>query len=97
LGLYLIELLCVQAELLLSETNAAAAEASAREAVRLASAPECQFLWGGAEAGHLLGRALLAQDRPDEARTVLKEVRSLRIRIGDFRVLQTEALLERLW
>ena len=61
LGLYQIELLCVQAELLLGGAQAAApllgggrrtaAERSAREAVRLATAPECQFAWGYVEGG----------------------------------------------
>src|SRR4029079_566124 len=67
LGLYRIELLCLQAELLLDRSEADAAEASAREAVRMASAADCQFLWGAGEAGHLLGRALARQNRSDLA------------------------------
>src|SRR5262249_20946057 len=62
LGLYHVDLLCEQAELGLAEEEAAAAEASAREALRRASAAECQFLWGAAEAGHLLGQALVLQE-----------------------------------
>ena len=80
LGLYQIELLTVKAELLLSESQAAAAEQSAREALRLASCPECQFRWGAAEAGELLGQALVAQDRLTEGMAALNEARSLRMR-----------------
>ena len=92
LGLYHIELLCVKAELLLDRAPADA-EPPAREAVRLASAADCQFLWGAAEAGHLLGRVLLRQDRPDLARPILERVRSLRVRLGDCRLNRTESLL----
>src|SRR5207244_387974 len=93
LGLYHVELLCVPAELLLDGSQATAAARSARAAVGLASSADCQFLWGAAEAGHLLGRSLLAQSRPDEARSILEEVRALRLRIGDFRAELTQALI----
>ena len=33
----------------------------AREALQRASAADCQFQWGAAEAGHLLGQALAAR------------------------------------
>jgi hypothetical protein len=79
LGLYQIELLAVNAELLLSESQAVAAEQSAREALRLASSPECQFRWGTVEAGEWLGRALMAQDRLVEGMEALKEAQSLRM------------------
>jgi hypothetical protein len=92
-GLYLIELLCAQAELLLGGAEPGAAESSAREAERLASSADCQFLWGAAEAGHLLACSLLAMNRLDEARRMLEQVRSLRLRIGDVRVEQTDALI----
>jgi hypothetical protein len=101
LGLYQIELLCVQAELFLGGAQAATllggtadpAEQSAREAVRLATAPECQFAWGYVEAGHLLGRALLAQGRRKDAVSTLEAVHAVRVRIGDHRAGQTEALI----
>jgi AAA ATPase domain len=96
LGLYHVELLCVQAELFLGTQNSPAAAESSREAQRLASSPACQFAWGAAEAGHLLGRSLIALNRPAEARTVLEEVRALRLRIGDFRAEQTEGLIQSL-
>jgi hypothetical protein len=94
LGLYLVELLCAQAELFLVSGEPEAAEQSAGEAACLASSNECQFLFGVAEAGHLLGRALATLDRMSEARTILEEVRSIRLRTGDQRKAQTDALLD---
>ncbi len=70
LGLLHVELLCAQADLLLSDHQPAAAEASAVEARRLADG--CQFRWGAIEAGCWLGQALLAQDKPGPARSVLE-------------------------
>jgi tetratricopeptide (TPR) repeat protein len=93
LWLYHVELFCLQAALLMKDSDAVAAERSARAAVKIASAAECQFQWGAARAGHLLGRSLAAQDRRAEARPVLEVVLSLRRRIGDPRAIQTEALL----
>ena len=79
LGLYHIELLAVRAELFLSDSQPAAAEQAAREALRMASDPKCQFRWGAAEAGDLLGKALLAQDRLAEGMEAIKEARKLRL------------------
>jgi AAA ATPase domain len=96
LRLYQVDLLCLQAGLLLRESQSAAAEQSARAAVKIAGSTECQFAWGAARAGHLLGRSLIAQNRQDEARPILENVLPLRQRIGDSRVNQTEALLREL-
>jgi hypothetical protein len=95
LGLYHIELLCELAELFLRADDWSAAE-SAREAYRLASAPECQYLWGAAAAGHLLGGALIGMKRLEEARSTLEAAHSLRLGIGDCRACHTEALLKAL-
>ncbi len=104
LRLYLVELLCVQTELLLTGGQAAAlllggtpaadAERSALEAYELSSASDCRFAWGTAEAGHLLGRSLAARGKLAEALSVLESVRLLRLRIGDHRAEQTEALIQ---
>jgi hypothetical protein len=96
LGLYHVDLLCEQAEVDLARGDAAAAEASAREGLRWASAAECQFQWGAAESGHLLGQALALQQRNGEARAVLDETLALRSRLGDPRREDTEWLLGRL-
>src|SRR5262249_25638551 len=71
LRLYQIELLCEHAAFLLRDGDPAGAqraEHSAREALRLASAADCQFLWGAGLAGHLAGEALRLQTRLREAR-----------------------------
>ena len=95
LGLYRILLLNARAEVLL-RGEVEAAEASARAALALASAPGCLFRWGASEAGHLLGRALAAQWRFAEARATLVAALGLRRRLGDPGAGQTQALLERL-
>jgi hypothetical protein len=95
LGLYLVELLCEQAELCLASGDLAAAESAAREAVDLASAPDCQFVWGAVEAGHLLGQILASGQRSREACAVLQQALATRRRIGDPRAEQTERLLAR--
>ena len=94
--LYHVELLCVQAELQLAGSYDTHAVRSAREAFELAASPDCLFLWGAAAAGHLLGQALLACGRGDDARTVLEATLSTRHRIGDSRAVLTEALLRSL-
>ncbi len=96
LGLLQVELLSAQAEVFLDRFQSIAAEQSAREALRIASSDESQFRWGAAEAGHLLGRSLVGQDRLVEARSVLEGARLLRLMIGDPRAAQTERLMKRL-
>jgi hypothetical protein len=93
LGLYHIELLCEQAEICLARADSPVAEQVAGEALERASAADCQFVWGAAEAGHLLGQSLMAQRRFPEARAVLNRALELRQRIGDPKIRQTEQLL----
>jgi hypothetical protein len=78
LGLYQIELLCEQAELLLADTDAGAAKDVARGALQFACARRCRFFWGAAAAAHLLGVSLARQGRDEESRAVLAEERALR-------------------
>ena len=96
LWIYQVEMLCLQASLLMKDSDAVAAEHSARTAVAIGAAVECQYQWGVARAGHLLGRALVAQDRQSEVRPLLEGVLALRRRIGDPRAQQTEVLLREL-
>ncbi len=84
----------MRAELRMVSAEAIGAEDSAREAMGLASSSGCQFVCGVAEAGQLLGLALARQGRSNEALAALEDVRSLRARIGDARVRQTETLIE---
>ena len=95
LQLYHIELLCAKAEGCLASGDVAAAEVAARDALRRATAADCQFLWGAAEAGHSLGQALVARQAGGEAYTVLHEALELRRRLGDPKAVQTERLLKR--
>jgi hypothetical protein len=92
LGLYHVDLLCEQAEVSLVRGDAVTAEQAAREALRRASAADCQFRWGAAQAGHLLGQTLIAQQRFRDARPILKKALVLRRRIGDPGAEQTEQL-----
>jgi hypothetical protein len=92
-GLYQIELSCEAAELRLMCSDGAGAEELAREALRRASAAECQYRWGAASAGHLLGQALAMQGRVTEACVVLEETLELRGRLGDPEAEATEQVL----
>jgi tetratricopeptide (TPR) repeat protein len=94
LGLYHVELTCVLAEMLLAEADAVAAEHAAREAMQLAAPSGCHFVWGFAEAGHLLGQALAQQGQLEEAALALEEIKSLRMQIGDVRAAQTDSLIK---
>jgi hypothetical protein len=96
LGLYHVELLCAQAEIYLAGGDAPNAAAAAEEAQRRASAPECQFAWGGALAGHLLGQALFGLRQVREAHALLKQTLEVRCRIGDPQAGDTERLLRTL-
>jgi hypothetical protein len=93
LGLDHVELLCEAAEIGLASGNIAAAEQAAQEAWRRATAPQYQFMWGAAEAGHLVGRALLAQGRSREAGPYLRETLNLRQSIGHPRQDETAKLM----
>lgn len=61
LGLYHIDLLCLQGEINLARGDAPAAERMAHEALWRTTAADCQFAWGEAEARHLLDKALAVQ------------------------------------
>jgi len=95
LQLYHIELLCEKVEGCLAAGEVAAAEVAARDALRRATAADCQFLWGAAEAGHLLGQTLVARQAERKACSVLQEALELRRRLGDPKTGQTERLLKR--
>lgn len=93
LGLYLVELLCEQAEIFLAGQDAPAAHQAADEALRLAEAPECRFLWGAAEAGYLPWRALLAMQCKSEARAILMRTLNSLCPLGYPRVEHIKQLL----
>jgi hypothetical protein len=93
LGLAHIELLCLQAEINLARGDAPAAEQMASDALWRATADDCRFAWGEAEARHLLGKALLVQQRRREAQAALETTMELRQHIGDPRQVETASLL----
>jgi hypothetical protein len=95
LRLFHIELLCEQAALFLADGDTAEAEMAAHDALQRASAADCQFLWGAAEAGHLLGQAVAVRDSR-AARAILRKALDTRRRLGDPKAAQTERLLKRL-
>jgi hypothetical protein len=82
LGLYHIHLVCERANLELELGDMVAAEADALAALQHAEAEDCRFAWGAAEAGQVLGQALAAQGRTEEARDRLYETAVLRSHIG---------------
>jgi hypothetical protein len=93
LGLYHVELLCEQADGLLERKDAVAAQEAAREALDRASAESCQFAWGAAEAGHVLGKAQSARQQWNDARATLQQALATRRQIGDPRAEVTQDLL----
>ncbi len=95
LRLYLVELMCEEAELLLCAEKSGWAELVAREAFELAQSSDFQFLWGAAEAGHLLGQALATKGHLVAARDVLAATLDLRERLGHPQIRKTEQLLYR--
>src|SRR5205807_4515791 len=64
-----------------------------QEALRLTREPNTRFVWGEAEAGHLLGEALAAQKRLPEAQEALQQTLALRKRINDPASLWTDRAL----
>jgi tetratricopeptide (TPR) repeat protein len=94
LGLCLIELLCEQAEICLARADAPAAEQVAAAALERAQSPDCQFMWGAAEAGHLLGLALYEQGQCDRARRFLRRALARRRMLDDPRCEQTRQLVD---
>jgi hypothetical protein len=93
LRLYLVELLCEKAQGFIGLNDASQAELVAREALQLSSHADCQFAWGTAEAGQLLGQALHAKHENREARAILNHTLGLRRKIGHPRATETERLL----
>jgi hypothetical protein len=79
---------------LLAAGDAPTAETAAQDAHQRAGAADCQFLWGAAEAGHLLGQARAMQGRSLDACTILEATRDLREQLGDPKLESTERLLK---
>jgi hypothetical protein len=93
LGLYLVELRCLQAEISLGQGAGGPAAEQAGAALEHALAPDCQFLWGAAEAAHLLGQALMTEQVFERAQPALQLALDLRRQIGHPRLAETKRLL----
>ena len=91
-----IELLCEQAARHLSRSEDTAAVRSARSAFLRAAAPDCQFAWGAAMAGQLLGVALWPAAGFDDARSALEATLTTRRHLGHLGAAETWALLRSL-
>jgi hypothetical protein len=72
------------------------AEKAAADAFQHASAENCRFLWGAAEAGQLLGQALALRGEHSSECAIPGVALDLRRRLGDPKLGQTERLLKRL-
>jgi tetratricopeptide (TPR) repeat protein len=101
-GTYRIDLLIVRGALALRRGDADAAERDARDALAFAAAPGCGYLWGEADALHLLatvlisGRPAPASPRYAEAVTHLSDELELRERMSDPSAHEVRWLLRRL-
>lgn len=100
LGVDRVDLLIVRGLLLLRRGDVQQAEADARDALAYATAPGCGYLWGEADALHLLAMTLLAGRPPGarilEAATHLSDEIDLRERMLDPRAQDVRWLLKRL-
>lgn len=100
LGVDRIDLLLCRGQLGLRRGELQAAEADARDALAYATAPDCGYLWGEADALHLLSMVLLSghalSTRILEASTHLTDEIELREQLQDPRAAEARWLLRRL-
>jgi hypothetical protein len=89
-----IDLLCLRSDL--EQFPPEVAETSAHEALERALDAKCGYLWGAAQAGVLLGRALANQKRFAKARSAWEQARSLCWRLADPKTEMIEDLLKQL-
>lgn len=95
-GLLRIELLVVLSRIYLAWPDARIALQRARHALDLATAPECAYAWGEADAAQLCGEAHLALGEPEQARRRFEQALAVRERIEHPGVAEARASLARL-
>jgi tetratricopeptide (TPR) repeat protein len=95
-GLLRIELLVVIARIRLAWPDAPKAVQAAREALDLATHPECQYAWGEADAAQVWGEAYVANHEPGLAKRALERALAVRKRIQHPGFTETEKWLARL-
>jgi tetratricopeptide (TPR) repeat protein len=94
-GLLRIELLVVLARIRLAWPDAPKAIQAAREALDLASHPDCQYAWGEADAAQVWGEAYFANHEPTLAKRAFTRALDVRKRIEHPGVAETEKWLAR--
>jgi tetratricopeptide (TPR) repeat protein len=94
-GLRLIELLVTSSAIELALPDANRALAAAREALDLATAPECQDAWGEADADHAWGLAFEALGEREHAQRAFTRALTVRTRIEHPQTEATRAALAR--
>jgi hypothetical protein len=88
-----IKLLITLAQIHLGWPDAPKAIQAAREALDLATAPECQYAWGEADAAQVWGEAYFANHEPELARRAFTRALEVRKRIEHPGVAETERWL----
>lgn len=91
-----IELLVTLSAIHLATPDPAQALAAARQALDLATAPDCGFAWGEADAAQAWGLAFVALGQPEPARRAFTQALAVRERIGHPEVQATREALARL-
>ena len=95
-GLLRIELLIALARLRLAWPDPSAAIQAARQALDLASAPECGYAWGEADAAQAWGEAYLASGELVLAKRAFSRALAVRQRIRHSGIKETESWLARI-
>jgi tetratricopeptide (TPR) repeat protein len=94
-GLLRVELLVTTAWIRLTWPDAPKAIQAAREALDLASHPNCQYAWGEADAAQVWGEAYFANHEPTLAKRAFTRALEVRKRIEHPGVAETEKWLAR--
>ena len=95
-GLLRIELLIALARLRLAWPDPPAAIQAARQALDLASASECGYAWGEADAAQAWGEAFVANGEPELAQRAFSRAHVVRQRIRHPGITETESWLARI-
>jgi tetratricopeptide (TPR) repeat protein len=93
--LKLIELLITKSAIDLARPDPRLALAAAREALDLATAPECRYAWGEADAAHAWGLAFEALSEREHAQRAFRQALAVRERIEHPQAEATRAALKR--
>ena len=91
-----IELLVTLSAIHLAWPDPAQALAAARQALDAATAPECGYAWGEADAAQAWGLAFVALAQPEQARRAFTQALAVRERIGHPQTQATRDALARL-